>query len=80
MKIDRLLGILTVLLKNENVTAPVLAGLRSLNSVDYISEYQLLLDKISPIESKSLNNNIYDASGNVVIDLASYYKGSFAIL
>lgn len=134
MKIDRLLGILTILLKNENVTAPILAerfevsrrtinrdiedlckagipivtmqgngggiriaagykidktllttkemqtilaGLKSIDSVDGTSGYQTLVDKIYPGNSTELDN-VYDASGSILIDLASYYKGSLS--
>jgi predicted DNA-binding transcriptional regulator YafY len=132
VKLDRLLGILTVLLKNEIITAPklanqfevsrrticrdiedlcmagipvvtiqgsgggiriadgykidktlfttkemqtILAGLKSLDSVDGTSGYQTLVDKIYPGNTKDINN-VYDVSGSIVIDLASYYKGS----
>lgn len=134
MKIDRLLGILTILLKNESVTAPILAerfevsrrtinrdiedlckagipivtmqgsgggirivdgykidktlfttkemqtilaGLKSIDSVDGTSGYQTLVDKIYSGNKEELNN-IYDVSGSIVIDLASYYKGSLS--
>lgn len=135
MKIERLLGILTVLLKNETITAPelaekfevsrrtinrdiedlcmagiplvtiqgfgggiriadgykidktlfttkemqaILAGLKSLDSVSGNNQYNQLLDKIYNGSSKELNENISDASGHIIIDLASYYKGSLA--
>lgn len=135
MKIDRLLGILTVLLKNENITAPelaekfevsrrtinrdiedlckagiplvtmqgfgggihiadgykidktlfttkemqaILAGLKSLDSVSGTNQYNQLLDKIYNGTSKELSKSVSDASGHIIIDLASYYKGSLA--
>ncbi|MFA9377145.1 MAG: helix-turn-helix transcriptional regulator [Lachnotalea sp.] len=135
MKIDRLLGILTVLLKNDIMTAPVLAdkfevsrrtinrdiedlckagiplvtlqgagggiriadgykldktllttkdmqailiGLKSLDSVSGSNQYNQLLDKIYQGKSKDSNNNVLDASGHILIDLASYHKGSLA--
>jgi predicted DNA-binding transcriptional regulator YafY len=53
----------------------ILAGLKSLDSVDGTSGYQTLVDKIYPGNTKDLNN-VYDVSGSIVIDLASYYKGS----
>ena len=134
MKIDRLLGILIILLKNDMVTAPmlaehfevsrrtinrdiedlckagipvvtiqgtgggikiadgykidktllsgkemqaILAGLKSLDSVSGTREYQHLMDKILP-QDIGEEKNIYDASGNIVIDLASHYKGSLS--
>lgn len=134
MKIDRLLGILTILLKNEKVTAPmlakrfevsrrtinrdiedlckagipivtlqgsgggiriedgykldktifttkemqtILAGLRSIDSVDGSCGYQTLMDKIYP-GNKEKSDKVYDASASIVIDLASYYKGSLS--
>ena len=144
MKVDRLLGILAILLKNDIVTAPVLAkrfevsrrtinrdiedlckagiplvtfqgagggiriadgykldatllttkemrsilaGLRGLDSVTGNKDYQTFLDKactkkgikgikevkeISEIETKKIS----DMGGNIIIDLASFYRGS----
>jgi predicted DNA-binding transcriptional regulator YafY len=134
MKIDRLLGILTLLLQNEAVTAPklaerfevsrrtinrdiedlckagiplvttqgygggiriaegfkfdknlfttkemqiILAGLKGISSVDETSGYQTLVDKIFTGD-KSNKNNEYEESGNIVINLASFYKGSLS--
>lgn len=135
MKIDRLLGILTVLLKCDNITAPelaekfevsrrtinrdienlckagiplvttqgigggiriadgykidktlfttkemqaILAGLKSLDSVSGSNQYNQLMDKFYNGKSGGLGNNVSDESGHIVIDLASYYKGSLA--
>lgn len=135
MKIDRLLGILTVLLNHEITTAPylaekfevsrrtinrdiedlckagiplvtmqgtgggisiadgykidktlltttemqaILAGLRSLDSVSGSNQYTQLMDKLFQGKREKAQENIYDASGHIVIDLASYYKDSLA--
>ena len=134
MKIDRLLGILTILLQKDIVTAPmladrfevsrrtinrdvddlckagiplvtlqgtgggiriaggykmdktlfttkemqtILAGLKSIDSVDGTSGYQTLVDKLYGGNQEELAN-VYDESGSIVIDLASYYKGSLS--
>lgn len=135
MKIDRLLGILTILLQNEITTAPelaekfevsrrtinrdiedlcmagiplvtmqgvgggiciaegykidktlfttkemqaILAGLKSLDSISGSNQYRQLVDKIYNGTTQELNNNVYDASGHILIDLASHYKGTLA--
>jgi predicted DNA-binding transcriptional regulator YafY len=135
MKIDRLLGIITILLQDEITTAPklaekfevsrrtinrdiedlckagiplvtlqgsgggiriaegykldktllttkemqaILAGLKSLDSVSGTNQYNQLLDKIYYGANHEINDNVYDASGNIMIDLASYYKESLA--
>ena len=134
MKIDRLLGILTILLQKDIVTAPILAdrfevsrrtinrdvedlckagiplvtlqgigggikiadgykmdktlfttkemqtilaGLKSIDSVDGTSGYKTLVDKLYGGNQEELVN-VYDESGSIVIDSASYYKGSLS--
>lgn len=130
MKIDRLIGILSILLQNEKVTAPYLAekfevsrrtinrdiedickagiplittqgtnggisiaegykidktlitsrelqsiltGLRGLDSVSGTKEYSRLIDKLS-VKTRS----VYSSSDHILVNLASYYKGSLA--
>jgi predicted DNA-binding transcriptional regulator YafY len=124
MKIDRLLGIITILLQDEITTAPklaekfevsrrtinrdiedlckagiplvtlqgsgggiriaegykldktllttkemqaILAGLKSLDSVSGTNQYNQLLDKIYYGANHEINDNVYDASGNIMI-------------
>ena len=51
MKMGRLIGILSILLQRERVTAPemgaILAGLRSLDSVSGTRRYAQLMEKLS---------------------------------
>ncbi len=135
MKIERLIGILSILLQKEKVTAPylaekfevsrrtinrdiedlceagipivtvqggnggisiadgykvdktlltqkemkgILAGLKGLDSISHNGNYKKLMDKLSLNSDSSLEEKVYDASGHIVIDLASHYKGSLA--
>lgn len=130
MKIDRLIGILSILLQNEKVTAPYLAekfevsrrtinrdvedickagiplvttqganggitiaegykidktlltshelqsiltGLQGLDSVSGTKKYSQLIDKLSV-----KNRSVYSSSDHILVNLASYYKGSLA--
>lgn len=130
MKIDRLIGILSILLQNEKVTAPYLAdkfevsrrtinrdiedickagiplvttqgtnggisiaegykidktlltsrelqsiltGLKGLDSVSGTKKYSQLIDKLSV-----KNRSVYSSSDHILVNLASYYKGSLA--
>ncbi|WP_341472406.1 YafY family protein [Clostridium rectalis] len=135
IKIDRLIGILTILLQKERVTAPelskkfevsrrtinrdiedlckagiplvtsqgvgggiciaegykvdktlftskeiqsIFAGLKSLDSVSGDSKYKQLVYKIFGREVVDAEDNVYDESGHILIDLASHYKGTLA--
>lgn len=130
MKIDRLIGILSILLQNEKVTAPYLAekfevsrrtinrdvedickagiplvttqgtnggitiaegykidktlltshelqsiltGLKGLDSVSGTKKYSRLKDKLSV-----KNRSVYSSNDHILVNLASYYKGSLA--
>lgn len=130
MKIDRLIGILSILLQNEKVTAPYLAekfevsrrtinrdvedickagiplvttqgtnggisiaegykidktlltshelqsiltGLKGLDSVSGTKKYSRLIDKLSV-----KNRSVYSSTNHILVNLASYYKGSLA--
>lgn len=130
MKIDRLIGILSILLQNEKVTAPYLAekfevsrrtinrdvedickagiplvttqgtnggitiaegykidktlltshelqsiltGLKGLDSVSGTKKYSRLIDKLSV-----KNRSVYSSNDHILVNLASYYKGSLA--
>ncbi|MHA9740300.1 helix-turn-helix transcriptional regulator [Robinsoniella peoriensis] len=130
MKIDRLIGILSILLQNEKVTAPYLAekfevsrrtinrdvedickagiplvttqgtnggitiaegykidktlltshelqsiltGLKGLDSVSGTKKYSRLIDKLSV-----KNRSVYSSTDHILVNLASYYKGSLA--
>lgn len=130
MKIDRLIGILSILLQNDKVTAPYLAekfevsrrtinrdvedickagiplvttqganggisiadgykidktlltshelqsiltGLKGLDSVSGTKKYSQLIDKLSV-----KNRSVYSSSDHILVNLASYYKGSLA--
>ena len=132
MKIDRLLGILTVLLQNDLTTAGKLAsrfevsartinrdvedlckagiplvtlqgkgggiriadgykidktlfttremqaildGLKSLESISKNDQYSILAEKIFG-KREATTQDMYDSKGHILIDLASYYKGS----
>ena len=135
MKIDRLLGILTVLLQNDLTTAGKLAsrfevsartinrdvedlckagiplvtlqgkgggiriadgykidktlfttremqaildGLKSLESISKNDQYSILAEKIFG-KREATTQDMYDSKGHILIDLASYYKGSLAL-
>lgn len=135
IKIDRLIGILTVLLQKNRVTAPelskkfevsrrtinrdiedlckagiplvtsqgvgggiciaegykvdktlftskemqsIFAGLKSLDSVSGNNKYKQLVYKIFGGEVGDAEDNVYDESGHILIDLASHYKGTLA--
>lgn len=54
----------------------ILIGLQSLDSVSDRNQYGQLYDKLTG--GKKFIQNVYDASGHIVIDLASYYKGSLS--
>lgn len=130
MKIDRLIGILSILLQNEKVTAPYLAekfevsrrtinrdvedickagiplvttqgtnggitiaegykidktlltshelqsiltGLKGLDSISGTKKYSRLIDKLSV-----KNRSVYSSTDHILVNLASYYKGSLA--
>lgn len=130
MKIDRLIGILSILLQNEKVTAPYLAekfevsrrtinrdvedickagiplvttqgtnggisiaegykidktlltshelqsiltGLKGLDSISGTKKYSQLIDKLSV-----KNRSVYSSTDHILVNLASYYKGSLA--
>lgn len=132
MKVDRLLGILAILLKNDMVTAPslakrfevsrrtinrdiedlckagiplvtfqgagggiriadgykidttllttkemrsILAGLKGLDSVTGNKDYQTFLDKAYDRKGQE-TKKVSDMGGNIIIDLASFYRGS----
>ncbi len=134
IKVDRLIGILTILLQNEKITAPelaekfevsrrtinrdiedlckagiplvtlqgvgggiciaegykldktiftskemqaILTGLKSLDSVSGDNRYRQLVDKLFVGVNLS-DESVYDASGHILIDLASHYKGTLA--
>lgn len=56
----------------------ILAGLKSLDSVSSDNQYKQVADKIYGIAEDTTNENIYDKSGHILIDLASHYKGILA--
>ena len=79
MKIERLIGILSVLLQEEKVTAPelaekfemILAGLRSLDSVSGSRYYGQLMEKL-----KAGSSDVISGGDSILIDLSSWYKES----
>ena len=78
MKIDRMIGILSILLQQEKVTAPydmqeILAGLRSLDSVSGTKHFAQLMEKLSAGSSA-----LIPGGQNILIDLSSWYKDSLA--
>ncbi len=75
MKMDRLIGILSILLQRERVTAPemgaILAGLRSLDSVSGTRRYAQLMEKLS-----AGTGGLVSGGAHMLIDLSSWYKTS----
>lgn len=55
----------------------ILDGLKSLDSVSGDNRYKQLADKFT-VQDYESEENMYDAGGHIVIDLASHYKGTLA--
>lgn len=55
----------------------IISGLKSLDSVSGDNRYKQLADKFL-VQDYACKDNMYDAGGHIVIDLASHYKGSLA--
>lgn len=72
---ERLIGILSILLQREKVTAPemqaILAGLRSLDSVSGTRRYAQLMEKLS-----AGTGGLVPGGAHMLIDLSSWYKSS----